>query len=331
MMRETRAVTFDQAEVRKADDGGLTFTGHAAVFNQRTWIGPKKWGFYEEVSEGFFDDVLDDRAAFLVNHDPNILLARNGSTMSLSVDDKGLVPEARWDPTDPDAIKWAGRVRRGDASEMSFAFTVKDESWSEDEAGNEVRTLLKADRLYDVSLVTYPAYEGTDGGMRDQAAEVVKRHRGFDPRDGDRPARRSNPTPEPEPPAPDVADKPVVGDEPIVQPVVERHALMGLRHRANASRWGFTRDITSVGPLDEVLDGASQGGADEDGGEDEDFSTDVGFISEIIENAQDSVAAAVEYLAESDPAVRNAAVVTFAQNLIRDLNAQVTTISRFLA
>jgi HK97 family phage prohead protease len=365
-MRETRAVTFDQAEVRKADDGGLTFTGHAAVFNQRTWIGPKKWGFYEEVSEGFFDDVLDDRAAFLVNHDPNILLARNGSTMSLSVDDKGLVPEARWDPTDPDAIKWAGRVRRGDANEMSFAFTVKEESWSEDEAGNEVRTLLKADRLYDVSLVTYPAYEGTDGGMRDQAAEVVKRHRGFDPRvpqvkidseggvgvkvsssgrsfswtrNGPASTRvgaegTAEPAPVPteaEPPAPAPDDTPVVADEPIVQPVVERHALMGLRHRANASRWGFTRDITSVGPLNEVLDDASQGGTDEDGGEDEDFSTDVGFISEIIENAQDSVAAAVEYLAESDPAVRNAAVVTFAQNLIRDLNAQVTTISRFLA
>lgn len=181
-IRETRAVSI-QAEVRKAGDGtSLDFTGHAAVFNERTWIGPKRWGFWEEIDPGFFDDVLEDDVAFLVNHDPNILLARNPRTMTLSVDERGLVPEASWDPADDDAVKWAGRVRRGDATQMSFAFTVAEDKWSEDEAGNEIRTLLKAERLYDVSLVTYPAYDGTDGAMRDSAAEVVKRHRGVDPR-----------------------------------------------------------------------------------------------------------------------------------------------------
>lgn len=179
MTREVRAVAMTDAEVRKdGETEALRFTGHAAVFNERTWIGPQKWGFWEELSDGFFDGVLEDDTAFLVNHDPNIVLARNGQTMSLSVDKRGLVPDAQWDPTDPDAQKWAGRVRRGDVSKMSFAFTVAEEKWSEDAEGNEIRTLLKADRLYDVSLVTYPAYEGTNGAMRDAAAEVVKRHRG---------------------------------------------------------------------------------------------------------------------------------------------------------
>lgn len=254
-IRETRAVTIDQAQVRKASDDAetLDFTGHAAVFNQRTWIGPKRWGFLEEVDPGFFDDVLEDRAAFLVNHDPNIVLARNGSTMTLAVDDKGLVPEARWDPADPDAVKWAGRVRRGDVNEMSFAFTVAEEKWSEDEDGNEVRTLLKAERLYDVSLVTYPAYEGTDAGMRgfDAAAEVVKRHRGTDPREphdnrhsrtavqADEPAGPV--VVEPEPAAPNVDDEPVITDEPIVEPVdavdPPGRSLLLLRRRLIAARY----------------------------------------------------------------------------------------------
>jgi HK97 family phage prohead protease len=194
-MRELRTVTLDAPEVRAAtedDTDKLVFTGHAAVFNQRTWIGPKKWGFYEEVDPGFFRNVLDDDAAFLVNHDPNIVLARNGNTLSLSTDDTGLVTEANFDPADPDAAMWAGRVRRGDVTQMSFAFTVAEERWSEDEeTGEETRTLLTADRLYDVSLVTYPAYAGTDAGMRDQAAEIVKRHRGEDPRD-ERPAERAH-------------------------------------------------------------------------------------------------------------------------------------------
>jgi HK97 family phage prohead protease len=182
-MRETRAAQLD-AEMRAPSDAedGLTFTGHAAVFDERTWIGPKRWGFWEVIDPGFFRDVLDDDAAFLVNHDPNIVLARNGATMTLATDKLGLVPTATWDSADPDAVKWAGRVRRGDVTKMSFAFTVAEEKWSEDDDGIETRTLLTAERLYDVSLVTYPAYEGTDGGMRDQAAEIVKRHRGTDPR-----------------------------------------------------------------------------------------------------------------------------------------------------
>lgn len=176
-VREMRTAPVTGEEMRKSSDS-LDFHGHPAVFDQATWIGPKRWGFYEVVDPGFFRDVLDDDAAFLVNHDPSILLARNGKTMTLSTDDSGLVTDAEWDSSDPDAVMWAGRVSRGDISQMSFSFTVSEEKWEEAEDGTETRTLLTCDRLYDVSLVTYPAYDGTDGAMRDSAAEVVKRHRG---------------------------------------------------------------------------------------------------------------------------------------------------------
>jgi HK97 family phage prohead protease len=202
-MREQRTVMLEAPEVRAADDDKtLRFSGHAAVFNERTWIGPKRWGFWEQIDPGFFRNVLDDDAAFLVNHDPNIVLARNGKTLSLSVDKRGLVTDAEFDPADPDAAMWAGRVRRGDVTQMSFAFTVAEEKWS----------LLTADRLYDVSLVTYPAYEGTDAGMRDGAAEVVKRHRGYDPR-----TEQPRPTDDEQAPPPGVA--------------VLRHRLVAAKHR----------------------------------------------------------------------------------------------------
>ncbi len=212
-MRELRTVTLEAPEVRAADDDkAMRFTGHAAVFNERTWIGPKRWGFWEQADPGFFRNVLDDDAAFLVNHDPNIVLARNGKTLSLSVDKRGLVTDAEFDPADPDAAMWAGRVRRGDVTQMSFAFTVAEEKWAEDYEGQEMRTLLTAERLYDVSLVTYPAYEGTDAGMRDGVAEVVKRHRGYDPR-----------TEDPRPRAVERAAAPGV--------VVLRHRLIAAKHR----------------------------------------------------------------------------------------------------
>src|SRR5688500_5465668 len=107
-MRELRTVTLQAPEVRatKTDDDTeeLRFTGHSAVFNERTWIGPKRWGFWEEIDPGFFRNVLDDDAAFLVNHDPNIVLARNGKTMKLSTDKRGLVVDAEWDPADHEAV-----------------------------------------------------------------------------------------------------------------------------------------------------------------------------------------------------------------------------------
>lgn len=219
-MRELRTVALQTPEVRAATEGDtdvLEFTGHAAVFNEKTWIGPKRWGFWEVIDPGFFRDVLDDPAAFLVNHDPNIVLARNGNTMTLTTDDRGLVPDAQWDAGDPDAQMWAGRVRRGDVTQMSFAFDVSEDSWAYDEdSGEETRTLLTASRLYDVSLVTYPAYAGTDGSMRDAVAEVVKRHRGYDPRTEAAPKSRRS-------------------DEQAATSVLQ------LRHEGRAARWRLPR------------------------------------------------------------------------------------------
>ena len=51
---------------------------------------------------------------------------------------------------------------RGDITQSSFAFTVQDDEWETDDNGNNIRTIKKIDRLYDVSPVTYPAYPNVD-------------------------------------------------------------------------------------------------------------------------------------------------------------------------
>jgi HK97 family phage prohead protease len=71
------------------------------------------------------------------------------------------------DPADTTAGRDARElVRRGDLYSMSFGFTVAKDAWSKRADGSHLRTLLKADRLYDVSIVTFPAYLGTDVSMR---------------------------------------------------------------------------------------------------------------------------------------------------------------------
>ena len=59
-------------------------------------------------------------------------------------------------------------MKRGDVSQMSFAFRVAGDDgdhWEQTDEGQVVRTLRNV-RLYDVSPVTYPAYPDTDVAAR---------------------------------------------------------------------------------------------------------------------------------------------------------------------
>jgi len=151
------------AEVR-SDEDGVTVEGYAAVFDQPTDIGGM---FREVIAPGAFVDAIGrDDVVFLVNHE-GLPLARSRAgtgTMDLSEDDRGLKVRTVLDPDDPDVRAIVGKMRRGDLDKMSFAFWPEVQEW--DDSGDvPLRTVRKA-RLYDVSVVTTPAYDGTDIGLR---------------------------------------------------------------------------------------------------------------------------------------------------------------------
>jgi len=158
---ETRNFTLNNVEVRE-DNGKNTVVGYGAVFNSES---NNLGGFTEFISRDAFNGRENDDVRFLLNHDANYIMGRTTSgTLRLSVDDKGL----RYEVDVPDTT--AGRdllvsLKRGDISQSSFAFIVEDDSWSQGEKG-AVRTINKISRLYDVSAVTYPAYEEASVGLR---------------------------------------------------------------------------------------------------------------------------------------------------------------------
>lgn len=178
--RERRPFTLGSVTLRAEPGGrGMRFRGHAAVFKQRTWIGPQRHGFWEEVAPGAFDRALDDGqdVAFLVDHDPAKVLARTPSgTLRLSKDKTGLVADA--DLADVSYGRdLAVLLERGDLSHMSFAFTVPDGGAEEVEQkdGTWLRRLNDVD-LFDVSVVAYPAYAGTDAALRTVEARRADCH-----------------------------------------------------------------------------------------------------------------------------------------------------------
>lgn len=148
-------------EVR-ADDDGILVEGYAAVFNQVTNIG----GYFREViAPGAFSEAIGrDDVVFLINHDGLPLARTRSGTLQLSEDENGLKISSRLEPEDPDVRSIIGKMKRGDLDKMSFAFMPEVQEW--DETGDTpLRTIRKAS-LYDVSIVTTPAYDGTDIGLR---------------------------------------------------------------------------------------------------------------------------------------------------------------------
>jgi len=138
--------------------------GHAAVFNQ---LSQDLGGFREQIAPGAFSNALKDDVRLLINHD-GLPLARTASnTLRLAEDGRGLLIEAELDAEDPDVRRLLPKMKRGDVNQMSFGFSVKPggQDWAKDDEGRVVRT-LKAVRLFDVSVVTFPAYTATDVAVR---------------------------------------------------------------------------------------------------------------------------------------------------------------------
>ena len=153
------------AEVRAVDttDGSLRIAGYAATFNKEA----DGLNFREVIAPGAFTRALSsgDPVFLLVNHDmEGIPLASSQSgTLQLRQDKTGLYIEAELDPANPKAQELSSALRRGDMDKMSFAFTVAPDGQTRD-AG--LRTLTQIERLFEVSVVTLPAYSSTSVGMR---------------------------------------------------------------------------------------------------------------------------------------------------------------------
>ena len=173
-LRHTVTIPIDDAEWRDSGDPArsteTTLRGHAAVFGS---LSDDLGGFRELLAPGAFRAVLrtDPDVRLLLNHDPNYVLGRTAArTLELREDATGLHVFARVDRN----ISWVEDLRtsmqRGDIDQMSFAFTINPDgdSWSVTDDGQAIRTIQPdgVNELFDVSVVTYPAYEHTNVDMR---------------------------------------------------------------------------------------------------------------------------------------------------------------------
>ena len=168
----TRSYNF---EIRANNDEkhGDHITGRPIVYNSKTDLG-----YFDEIIEaGALDKANLKDVRFLVNHNTDMIpLARSrnnneNSTMQLEVDKDGMGIRVDLDTeNNSDARNLYSAIGRGDITGMSFMFTIDDEEWENMETDHPTRHIRKIGQVFEVSAVTFPAYEATEISARNKEA-----------------------------------------------------------------------------------------------------------------------------------------------------------------
>lgn len=169
MTKEIRAFNFE-VRAEQNEEHGHYLTGQPIVYNERTDLD-------------WYDEIIDDGALaetdlrdvrFLINHNTDMIpLARSrnnnaNSTMQMQVvPNVGMTIRVDLDTeNNAEAKSLYSAVSRGDISGMSFMFTVDSDTWEDLESEHPTRHIRSISKVFEVSAVTFPAYEATSINAR---------------------------------------------------------------------------------------------------------------------------------------------------------------------
>lgn len=169
-MKEIRKLDL-QFRAEDNDNEKMEIKGYAAVFNS-----PETYdGYTELIAPTAFDEADMSDVVLRYNHeDTFMVLARTrNKSLDLSVDEKGLLIDATLQNDITDHVNIYNAIKSGLIDKQSFAFTVEEDSYDYD---TDTRTITKIGRLFDVSVVDQPFYNGTDVSVaRSQNNEFLAR------------------------------------------------------------------------------------------------------------------------------------------------------------
>ena len=175
MDRETRQMRSiaSKFETRESEEG-LFIEGYFSVFNSNYELWP---GATESVAPGAFANTLGGDIRALIDHETRLVLGRNKSgTLELREDSHGLWGRVKINPNDQDAVNLYERVKRGDVDQCSFGFDIVKEDTEVRDDGS-VHWTIREVKLYEVSVVTFPAYTETSVSARKKDFEEIQKRK----------------------------------------------------------------------------------------------------------------------------------------------------------
>lgn len=155
MSKEVRKLDM-QFRAEDTEDGKMEIKGYAVVFNQ-----PETYSYTEVISDKALDEADMSDVVLRYNHnDSFMVLARTrNKSLNLEVDDKGLMIDATLQDDITDHRNIYNAIKSGLIDKQSFAFVVEEDEYDYD---TDTRTITKISKLFDVSVVDQPFYNGTD-------------------------------------------------------------------------------------------------------------------------------------------------------------------------
>ena len=178
---ETRQVTIP-VQIRSVSDEEQepTIEGYALKYNKPSQVLGGFVRFIEQIAPGALQDCDMSNVVATINHDQNQVLGRSGVNLELTTDEVGLKFSVT--PTDTTfAHDLITNIEAGVINQCSFAFTVADgddaQEWTDStqDGVDYERTIYRIARLYDVSIVTMPAYPDTEAKVGQRSMDMVKR------------------------------------------------------------------------------------------------------------------------------------------------------------
>lgn len=154
----------------RSDAAGPVIAGYFAVFNDPTELWP---GCIEQIAPGAFASSLGGDVRALIDHATRLVIGRTtAGTLALREDEIGLYGEIKINEHDSDAMNLYARVQRGDVSQCSFGFDITAEDYVVSPDGQTCTWTVLDVILYEVSVVTFPAYEATGVEARSDGNET---------------------------------------------------------------------------------------------------------------------------------------------------------------
>ena len=170
--REYRS--FAEFRLAESDEGGSWVEGYAAVFESPTVLYEFDGVQYKETIERSAFEASDMRDVILnYNHEGKVVARTRNKTLQLAIDDRGLFVRARLDGTE-EGRRMFEEIQGGYLDKMSFAFSIAEEEFDKQ---SRTRSIKKIQRLYDVSVVSLPAYDDTSISARSFFSAVAEEER----------------------------------------------------------------------------------------------------------------------------------------------------------
>ena len=180
--REYRNFSIERRAKEEGEPSSFLVEGYASTFDEYQLWEDSEMVFRERIDSKAFDEADMSDVVFLLDHTGRVYARTKNDTVKLSIDDKGLYTETDLSKTSA-ARQVYEDIEAGNYSQMSFAFTVAEDHFGEDQKTEDGRTIYtriidRINKVYDISAVGFPANPNTDISVATRAAfdgEIARR------------------------------------------------------------------------------------------------------------------------------------------------------------